>query len=647
MLRVMLMLVVLCSGFQAQAGPESVAIRQFAYAPADITVAKGTVVRWENFDSIEHTVTSQTGPGTLIPSGVFESGKLGLGDVFEFRFEEVGVFHYFCLPHGSSMQGVVRVTPGAPARYTDTILVANDASYEPLIMVDPLLQNGWGIAIRPPGAGGHFWISNFNTGTTTTYVGDVHNGKGKFTPLFQDELTVVAIPRGAGLRFDGTPTAPVPQMTGQVYNYSTTDFVVSGEGITNAAKFIFVTGEGTISAWTERTGADGVHRRQTTAVLMVDQSQEYDDDRLRFTGCAVTDLPANNRLYVTNFTTDEVEVYDHTFQRVPLPAGRFRYPDQPEGFRAWNIQHFRTGPGNAGRLWVAYAMMEEPWEEDPAFGAVAEFDLEGNFIRRLATSIDSDRYADSELRAPWGLAIAPANFGPLSNTMLVANFGDGTIAGFDLATGRFVDFLRDNNGTPLVVDGVWGLTFGNGVGLGDLDALYYAAGPNNEIDGTFGTIRLTSSTCPVIALQPAHARVCAQEDAVFSVEAPSPVRVRFQWQSKRPGGTWSDLADGSTQVGSVIAGAQERTLRIAGVRPGDVGVYRCIASNACGSATSDPAVLSFCLADFDCDATVTPSDLVTFLKAFQGNQQSADLNHDEFVNTQDLFEFVLAFFVGC
>lgn len=377
--------------------------------------------------------------------------------------------------------------------YRHTVLVANLESYNPTALVDPLLQNGWGIALRPPGAGGHIWISNFATGTTTTYVGDVHDASGRFTPLHQDDLKVVNIGKGAGVRVNGELRAPTPQVTGQVYNHSATDFVVSGEGLTAASKFIFVTAEGTISGWVEQKDPlpdNPSHmKRQTVSVVMVDQSHEYDDDRLRYTGCAITDFPSDNRLYVTNYITGEVEVYDKSFKRIAMPSTSFRYPGQRLDYFAWNIQYFRSGPNGEGRLWVAYAQGEEPWEQMPDTGDVAEFDLEGNFIQRLHQKVDADPYANGELRAPWGLAFAPDNFGPFSGALLVANFGDGTIVGYDASTGKVIDFIRDESGEPIVIDGVWGLTFGNGVSLGDSNALYYAAGPNVETDGAFGSIR--------------------------------------------------------------------------------------------------------------------------------------------------------------
>lgn len=109
---------------RAAAQTVEVAIHHFAFAPADLTVFLGTTVRWENHDGIIHTVTSQTGPGTLVPSGLFDSGDLDFGDTFEFTFLQERTVDYFCAPHGSSMQGVVRALarPGDADRDGDVDL---------------------------------------------------------------------------------------------------------------------------------------------------------------------------------------------------------------------------------------------------------------------------------------------------------------------------------------------------------------------------------------------------------------------------------------------------------------------------------------------------------------------------------------------
>jgi uncharacterized protein (TIGR03118 family) len=118
----------------------------------------------------------------------------------------------------------------------------------------------------------------------------------------------------------------------------------------------------------------------------------------------------------------------------------------------------------------------------PNKGRVAEYSLQGDLVQVFE---DAGR-----LNAPWGVAIAPADFGPLSNSLLVGNFGGaGKVAAFNQTTGRFMDFMRDEAGAPIALDGLWGLVFGNGVSLGDTNALYFAAGSEGEAAGVFGSLR--------------------------------------------------------------------------------------------------------------------------------------------------------------
>jgi hypothetical protein len=118
----------------------------------------------------------------------------------------------------------------------------------------------------------------------------------------------------------------------------------------------------------------------------------------------------------------------------------------------------------------------------PNRGRVAEYNLNGDLVRL---------YEDAgRLNAPWGVAIASADFGPLSNALLVDNFGGaGKVAAFDQMTGRFMDFMRDEAGGPLALDGLRGSTFGNGASLGDTNALHFAAGTEGEAAGVFGSLR--------------------------------------------------------------------------------------------------------------------------------------------------------------
>jgi uncharacterized protein (TIGR03118 family) len=153
-----------------------------------------------------------------------------------------------------------------------------------------------------------------------------------------------------------------------------------------------------------------------------------------------------------------------------------------------------------GLLYVAYAELirpsdpdydpEEPFAERTCGGCgyVAVFNWRGLHVRTLE--------GRERLNAPWGLAIAPENFGRFSNALLVGNFGDGTIVGFDPTTGQQIDYLRDPQGKIIAIDGLWAIFFGNGASLGRADFLYWTAGFNEETDGGFGSLNYIGTPDP-------------------------------------------------------------------------------------------------------------------------------------------------------
>lgn len=341
--------------------------------------------------------------------------------------------------------------------YHQVNLVSSRPSDNPQIL-DPLLLDAWGIAIRPPGAGGHWWLNNTASGTTTTYVGDTPT-----EPLFQDELKVVTIPRG---RIYEHLLDYVSQPTGVVYTgHSSTDFMVTGEGITGPAKFVFCALDGTLSAWTTN---------QTAAVNMVDDSASG----AMFTGLAASERASGNLLYVCDFGLERFRIFDHQFRELPVPAGKFRDPRIASTFSHYNCQVLSDG-----LLYVTFAYVgDDPGEEDrhPGYGYVTSFDLDGNIVKQYEHRL--------ELNAPWGVAIAPENFGPFSGELIVGNFGDHRVMAFSRTTGRFLDFLRTPDRKPIEIDGLWGLQFGNGVRLGYTNHLYFAAGPEEEEEGLFGKL---------------------------------------------------------------------------------------------------------------------------------------------------------------
>jgi uncharacterized protein (TIGR03118 family) len=134
-------------------------------------------------------------------------------------------------------------------------------------------------------------------------------------------------------------------------------------------------------------------------------------------------------------------------------------------------------------LYVTFAKQDSNRQDDApgvGFGFVDVFDANGSLIRRVATR--------GSLNAPWGIALAPADFGRFSNRLLVSNFGDGTIDAFDPATGNFLGQLRATNGQVLKIDGLWGLSFGNGLAGQPTNSLFFTSGPGHEQHGLYGRI---------------------------------------------------------------------------------------------------------------------------------------------------------------
>jgi uncharacterized protein (TIGR03118 family) len=387
--------------------------------------------------------------------------------------------------------GLSSYAANTPNAYAKTILVANRPEIAPGAIVDPHLIDPWGLALRPPGVGGHIWISNAGNLSTSTYMGDV-NG----VPLHQDGLKIVYLASPLVSYEDG-----LANVTGQVYNAASDfrgqplEFPVSGPAsnlsgssrvplgtISGAAKFVFVTTEGTIHAWRA-----GTSESMDAAVIVKDYS-DHGSDQLKalphlpaFTGVAMSTQPSGNRLYVTDFENRTIRVLDNRWNDITGRVPFARPSGMPAEYSPYNIQLLGR------RLYVTYAVVDVDAEEAatdvpaPGAGHVVVYDLEGHIVQELA---DTGR-----LNSPWGLALAPADFGRFGGAVLVGNFGDGTIAAFDPESGVFRDYLRDAAGEPLVIDKLWGLAFGNGVSLGAADSLYFTAGPNDEQDGVFGRIR--------------------------------------------------------------------------------------------------------------------------------------------------------------
>jgi uncharacterized protein (TIGR03118 family) len=321
--------------------------------------------------------------------------------------------------------------PQPLSKYDVTNLVA-DASGAGAPTVDPNLVNPWGVAFGPTGI---LWVANEATGTSTLY-----DASGATQSL------VVAIP-SATAATGGKPTATV-------FN-STSDFVIPGGA---SAKFLFAGIDGVISGWEAGTSAKVVVDRTS-------QDAEY-------LGLAIASDGNSNFLYAANFKNNKVDVFDATFQFVKS----FTDPNIPAGYGPFSINTIN------GRLVVTYAKQKAAPDNDEeevglGLGYVDVFNPDGTVSSRFASQ--------GRLNAPWGVTIAPAGFGSFSGAVLIGNFGDGLIGVYDPSSGAFIDYLRDENDEPIALEGLWGLTFGQGA---QGSTLFFAAGTGDETHGLVGKI---------------------------------------------------------------------------------------------------------------------------------------------------------------
>jgi uncharacterized protein (TIGR03118 family) len=320
------------------------------------------------------------------------------------------------------------VSSAAMAQYQLTNLVSNQTGQAK--HTDPLLVNGWGLAYGP---GGPFWISDAGSGWSTIYTG---------AGVIEGFKVTVPPASGQGM---GSPT-------GIVYNGSQ-EFQVQGW----PSIFVFATLDGTISGWAPQSNP-------TSAIIAVNNS----GSGAVYTGLAITSNPSGNFLYAADNWNNKVDMYDANFNWV----SSFTDPTVPAGFAPFGIQDIN------GLLFVSFAS-----QSGGGSGYIDIFSEAGTFVKRLTQG--------SPLNQPWGFAAAPNNFGPLSNTLLVTNNlnKNGVINAFNALTGDFVGPVKDASGKTIFVDQIWGIEFGGGTSNnGGKHELFFTAGPNNNLNGTFGKI---------------------------------------------------------------------------------------------------------------------------------------------------------------
>lgn len=307
---------------------------------------------------------------------------------------------------------------------------------------DTRLVKAWGVAFNPQG---FVWVANNGSSTSTLYDG---NGV--------PQSLVVAIPPGGSGN-----AAP----TGIVFN-GHPDFTITENGKSGPSAFIFAGEAGTLSGWSP--GVD-----MTNAVKVFDDGGAG----TVFTGLALAAQGASDVLYAADFSHAKVEMFDTAFAKVTT-SGSFVDAALPPGYAPFGIQAI------GGLIYVSYARQDAAARNavpGAGQGAVDVFDTAGNLVKRLVAP-------GGALNAPWGMAMAPADFGPMSNALLVANAGDGKINAFDSASGALMGTLSGADGNPIMIDGLLGIAFGNGLNNQPRNTLFFAAGPGGGAHGVYGRI---------------------------------------------------------------------------------------------------------------------------------------------------------------
>jgi uncharacterized protein (TIGR03118 family) len=342
--------------------------------------------------------------------------------------------------------------PEPVQQYTQTNLVSNLSGVAPV--TDPNLANAWGLSRS---SNGDWWVSDNTTGLSTLYSGTT----GAITPL-----VVTIPPSDPNTTSTGSPT-------GTVFN-GTTDFAIA-KG--KPALFLFATEDGTISGWNPQVNPG-------KAIIAVNEGTASVFKGLTIAQASIGGNPLGYYLYAANFRKGQVSVYNSEFQHNATAEANFARFKAPTGYAPFNVQNI------GGVIYVAYAKQDADKHDEvdgAGLGFVAIFHPTGCLIKVLQPG--------KWFNAPWGLAVAPSDFGAYSHDVLVGNFGSGEILAFDPVSGSYRGVLRDAKNNPIQIPGLWGLSFGNGtVPGGPATTLFFGAGPDHEANGLFGALIAVQNT---------------------------------------------------------------------------------------------------------------------------------------------------------
>ena len=314
-------------------------------------------------------------------------------------------------------------------------------------ITDPNLANAWGLAAGPATP---IWVANNHTDTSTLYRGAVGGAPISKVPL------VVNIAGGAP--------------TGVVFNDGTGFVVSDTSGASGGARFIFSSEGGDITGWNPAVPPPPPSTQSQPAAHV---------NGAVYKGLALATSSHGPRLLAANFAAGTIDVFDTTFTL--LHDGKFTDPSLPSNYAPFNVTVLN------GKVFVSYAQQDPNGPDDvkgPGHGYIDVYDPDGNLLRRVVSG--------GALNSPWGMAIAPAGFGRFSGKLLVGNFGDGHINVYSLKSGKHRGMLATDDESPVTIDGLWALQFGNSV-IGGPTSLLFSAGPNDEQHGLFGMINVAES----------------------------------------------------------------------------------------------------------------------------------------------------------
>ena len=433
-------------GYGGGTPPSSPAVVSITVAPTTVVQGQAAVLTW-----------SSTGP-TCTASGAWSGAQASSGSL-SVAPNALGSNTYTLTCAGgvyasSSASTTLAVT--AASAFTKSNLVSTDGSV-PGTRQDPKLVDPWGIAISPASA---VWAANSGSNAGTLYDG---------TGLVQS--LIVDIPAGAS--GNASPT-------GITFNGTNTDFFVTDQDRAAAAVFIFVGDNGTVAGW--NPGVIG-----TKAVTVHDST-----DGAVFKGVALANDGTANHLYATDFHNNRVAVFDKTFTPATVSGG-FADSSVPAGFAPFGIQALQVQ--GETRIFVTYAKQDATTRTTVAgagLGLINVFDVNGALVKHLVP-------AGGTLNAPWGLALAPADWGTLAGKLLVGNVGSGTIDAYDPVSGAVAGTVNDSTGAAIVTPSLRGIAFGNGLHNQPKSTLYLFAGLEEGAGGLFGRIDLGATAPDIVA----------------------------------------------------------------------------------------------------------------------------------------------------